>query len=277
MVDGPQAMESETPRPSRTAVAGFLRYAAGTLDLVSLSQDGARVILRIREQLNELDPDSAAKDRAIHANAALAESELNRDFPLLNAQALMGLWGALEACVDDVCVDWLMESGGSGARESMQRIRVPLADAYFLEEPDRSQQVLEWLKADQGSELKRGVGQFESVLKSVGLKGSVDPHVRTLLHYAKAMRNVVAHRGGRVDKRALEDLPGNLGLTEGESLSIGTGQLFALASAMVVYVEDLRYRARVAAAEQAIPPGLPPWVESTELLLADFSRRRPSS
>ncbi len=84
MVDGPQAMESETPRPSRTAVAGFLRYAAGTLDLVSLSQDGARVILRIREQLNELDPDSAAKDRAIHANAALAESELNRDFPRLS-------------------------------------------------------------------------------------------------------------------------------------------------------------------------------------------------
>lgn len=259
------------------AVSDFLRYVAGTLELSSLTQDGAKVLVRIRDQLQVLDPESDSRERTIAERAALAESELNRDFPLLNANALMGLWGALEACIDDICVGWLIESGGERARESMQRVRVSLADVYFLTEPDRSRRLLDWIKANLGSELKQGSGQFESVFAAIGVEGTIDPHVRTLLFYAKEMRNVVAHRGGRIDERLLA-LGANFVQAElGKPLMISTSQVFAVSSAMVVYAESLRHRVQLTAGEEADPPGLPPWVASTEELVSAFRSPPPVS
>lgn len=252
----------------RTAVADFLRYVARVLDLTDLTQGGARVLVSIRDQLQELDPESGSKDRSIRERAALAESELDRDFPLLNAHALMGLWGALEACIDDVCVGWLIESRGEGAREAMQRVRVSLSDVYFLVEPERSQRLLDWIKANLGSERKQGAGQFESALAAIGIGGSIDEHVRQLLFYAKEMRNVVAHRGGRIDQRLLALGPEIVRAEIGETLSIRTAQVFAIASAMLVYAESLWRRIEHPASETLTD--FPPWVESTEQLLSNF-------
>lgn len=207
-------------------------------------------------QLKELDMDSSVRDSALHRLADLAASEEEKDFSLSNAQALMGLWGALEACVDDVCLAWLVGSSAEGARESLRGVKVSLADFYYLQEPDRSRLVLDWIKANRASQLKKGVGQFETILAAVGLNGTLGAPVRDLLYYAKTMRNVVAHRGGRIDVRAMEDLPEQAGLHLGDELRVRTHQLYALAYAMVDFAESLIVRAGYAKLPDDFEP---PW------------------
>jgi hypothetical protein len=109
---------SDTEHPAearmRRAVADFLRYAADAVSLISLAERGAHAILSYRginRRIKELDTEWTAEDAARLENAehvaSVAESEIERGFPLLHNHALMGLWGALEAMVDDVSANWL--------------------------------------------------------------------------------------------------------------------------------------------------------------------------
>lgn len=253
----------------RTAIADFLRYEASVIELLEVIRRGAGSLVGISRGLERVAGREDPADDDLHAQAAKAERMLEADLPALHSLALMGMWGALEACINDVCIGWLIQTEGVGARDAMRGVKVPLSDIYFLGGVEKSARAVEWVKANLGSELKQGVGQFESVLERIGVPGGVDPAVRTVLFYAKQIRNLVAHRGGRADRQFVEACPA-LGLAEGDELTIEHSQMFSILTAMVVYVGDLERRVRTGLDKDPEEAELPPWITSRGDLLIMF-------
>lgn len=260
--------------PSRQPSADFLRFVADTVGVIEMSEGGARTLVRMSEQLRALTEGpvpASERDHVVHRAAEVARASIEDDFALLRNNALMGAWGALEACIDDIAINWLAETSGACAEGITSTLRVLLGDYLALSDDARWPWLLDQIKRAKASTLKAGVGQFESLLGAVGLGGEVDPDLRRALLYTKAMRNVIAHRGGRVDARFVAECPG-FRVAEGARLSITGSQFLAALSAMVTYVEIVHERSRVAAGRTPEPVSLPSWVKDLESLPKMFER-----
>jgi hypothetical protein len=258
--------------PGHGAVQGFMQFAADTFGAVDVAVKGAHVLVDTADLMRtyrssgaEVDP----LDKPLHDAAVAARDGIAGDFAILHGHALMGAWGALEACIDDVAIDWLTETEGECAGSATNTLKVSLGNYLALKGDARWPWLLDQIKRAQSSSLKSGVGQFESVLSAVGLGGAVDPHIRKAIHYTKAMRNVIAHKGGRVDARFVEACP-DLGLTEGERLSVTSEQFLAGLTAMLAYSGSVYERSRKLAGATARPPRLPSWVDDLASLPGAF-------
>lgn len=97
----------------------FLEYAAEVMDFTQLTRQGIGVITGIPRAVEALmskngDPRRAAEEQKLanaKRKAKLAGSEIKNDFPLLHGHALMGLWGALEAMVEDLSISCRVING----------------------------------------------------------------------------------------------------------------------------------------------------------------------
>jgi hypothetical protein len=262
--------------PSKQPTIDFLTLALETTSAINVSVRGAQFIVNISEHLLEIgeggidgdDEDDEEKD--FHEVAAMARESIESEFAVLHNNALMGLWGALEACVDDIAINWLAETSGACAETATRTLKVPLGDYLALNDDARWPWLLDQIKRSQSSSLKAGVGQFESVLDAVGLGGPVDSDLRTAIFYAKAMRNVIAHKGGRIDAKFVEACP-HLPVTEGAQLHMSHGQFMAALAAMIVYVQVVNERARVVTGLSPEPlPQMPTWITKLEDLPRAF-------
>ena len=65
---------------------------------------------------------------------------------------------------------------------------------------DRTVYLREALKQEIASDLKIGVGRFESVLDALGFSGSVAASIRKALLELHEIRNVIVHSMGKIDK-----------------------------------------------------------------------------
>ncbi|MGY1776909.1 hypothetical protein ACI8AV_13715 [Geodermatophilus sp. SYSU D00804] len=254
----------------RNALSDFLRYAADTMSLIDLTEGGARALLGYRsinlhikdllsDQESKWTADDAARLERAERSAQLAESEIERGFPLLHNHSLMGLWGALEVMVEDVSANWLDVHPETMTSEHFPKIQVELNKFLALDPLEQKRHVVAELKSKKGTPLRTGAGQFEALLDAIGLDGPLDPDVRSVLRIAQGFRNVVAHKGGRVDARLISTCP-DLGLELGRPIRISAAQMQSMVFAMVMYAEEVNRRQRAAS---GLPPGgvqLPPGV-----------------
>jgi hypothetical protein len=281
-------------RRFKKAIADFLRYAADTMTLIELTTRGARTIVGYRgihrriQDLEGADPnrwtvEDAARLESAERSASMAETEIARGFPLLHNHALMGLWGALEAMVDDVSANWLEAHPQYIASDHFPKIQVELGQFFALNAFEQKRHVVEEIKRKQGAVLRTGAGQFEGLLDAIGLGGPLDPDVRNVLRIAKSLRNVVAHRGGKVDARVIGDCP-DLGLQLGRPIRISQKQMEAIIFAMWMYAEEINRRRRAASSIPPVEPHLPPGMlalselsEPFKAQIEDASEQPPAS
>lgn len=252
-----------------------MRFTADTLSTIQVAERGARALIHMSDQLRDLTEQGVGpdpRDDVMHEAAEAARVSIESDFALLRNNALMGVWGALEACIDDIAINWLAETSGECAESVTSNLKVSLGDYLALRDDARWTWLLDQIKRAQSSTLKAGVSQFESILGAVGLGGEVDDNLRRAIHYAKAMRNVIAHKGGRVDARFVEMCP-KLRLVAGTKLGITDRQFMAASSAMIVYVETVHERARLATGRSPNQVKIPPWVNGLESLPQAFESR----
>lgn len=258
--------------PGESAVRDFMVYVINARALVEMTVGSAGFTLHISNTMRGsyekigLGPVDEHDNSSVGRLASTAASEIANDFPLLHAHSLVGLWGAFEACIDGICESWLAHVSPEQVGERLGRLKVPLGEFLLLPVDDRWHWVVDQLKKEKGSELKKGIGQFESVLDVLGLGGPVNEHVRKTLYVAKSFRNVIAHKGGRADARLLEDCA-ELPFKPGESIKLSGSQLMAAYTAMVLYAETVQERARHAARLPAMGIHLPPWITSEEELV----------
>ena len=123
------------------------------------------------------------------------------DYASLNAHALVAIWGALETCIEDLVVAILSNVPTAAATVSAAGVRVN-SNKVASSATEEDLRAL-YRKIEEHVRVKQDVVQtYEKVLRLFGLSAACPEHTDALLS-ANALRNVIVHRGGIIDERAV--------------------------------------------------------------------------
>lgn len=250
-------------------VRDFLLYVTSNRTLLEVVRETSSFSLHVSSVMRSspIDPNEDFANTSIGRMSENAQREVESGFPLLYANSLIGLWGALEACIDDLCVLLLQCMDRQRLGRALTGARVRIGEYLGLDDEDRWLWLLAQLQKSDASSLRTGIGQFESFLKPLGISPQVDEGVRTTLFRIKAMRNLYAHRAGRADARFLQEWPGHP-VSVGQLVVPTERQVLAAYTAMVLYVESIHDSALSELGEVAPDREPPPWIDTTEDLLS---------
>ncbi len=221
---GPKGLPDWAKQPLRQ----FIEYARQEMQLRSLAMSAiARTqgMGQLAQALFDLDKSdrkraqrgSVKKLKAAKVEAKLATEETKGGFPLLNAHALVGLWGALEALCEDLAVTFLMNESELLSNDRFARLRVPLAEFEALTREDRMRRVVALAQREFAA--AAGATSFEQVLALVNLDGPVPDDLRKLLWEAENIRNMIVHRMSIADQRFADACPW-LGYKPGDRVTV---------------------------------------------------------
>lgn len=216
----------------------YRRFVRQVNELLWLSTQGIRqteVVLKSMEMLATSD-DSDFNREVLEDDwletqrqlVTLSREEQKNDYPLLHAHALVSFWGALEAGMHDLVVAILMNDPDAMRRENVSKIRMSVAEFAALDEYERANFLASELRRSLSSDLKFGVGQFESVLGVFGLSGPVTEAVSRGILELQQLRHVIVHRIGIADRSFLRRCPW-IDVDLGESVKITHKQYVKLA------------------------------------------------
>jgi hypothetical protein len=190
----------------------YSEYSREAVNLLSLSTSGIRRAVKVPAALKTLIRSEALTEdgsewteaqrrrlQEAEADAKLAQREIDEDFPLLFAHAVVGQWGAFEAMMDNFLLLWLRENPESLKEPESVKIRVSAADLTRLDHEQRTKLVLYELSKNLRVEFKLGVARFNELLDQLGLNVVADPAVRRDILEMQQVRHLWAHRGGICD------------------------------------------------------------------------------
>ena len=165
---------------------------------------------------------------------AMAKAEVEADFPLLYNSAVVSLWGALEASIEDLLVAYLLTFPQAWEEPQFSNVKVSLAKFHLLDAEERARLLLAELGVKLGVGQKKGVAGFEDQLNLIGASGPVPDSVSRALFEMQQMRNVIVHRLGIADRKVCSSCPW-LGLTPGESIKVNDDLASKYISAVMDY------------------------------------------
>src|SRR5258706_1188649 len=150
-------MANEIPRYAAAPVQGFLDSWRSDFRLLHLSMRGIHVLTAMPGIFEALIPSSDPTEveklnsDLVEAKkeADFAENECKTGFPLLHAHALVGMWGALEAAIEDLLVAILINEPDVLNKEAFAKVRIPLAEFETKDKEER----MRFLIADLGRNL----------------------------------------------------------------------------------------------------------------------------
>lgn len=230
----------------------FLRYLDEAFELMELSTRGTHllasqpalteVLIKYHEGVSgEPDPTREEKLEESARLSALAAREIENGFPLLHAHALVGVWGALEAWIDDACVRWII-CAPDLCDWGDRRLRVAPSELLEADEDHKAQVILAAVKSERISAQKLGVEQFESTLKVLGLGGHVPHRISEAIFQMQQIRHIYAHRAGIADATFVERCGNRLNCVAGERVAVSQSQMSEYAGAAVEYTHILHLR-----------------------------------
>ncbi len=184
------------------------------------------------------------KIKVAKKRAEFAANKSEEGYTYLFGICIVRLWTILEAAIDDTA---LMEAGeirpGHNA-EMLRSLKGPLIEFIEATKENQGTYLLGALKENVKANLKPGLAKFEAILEPFGLGGAVDPDVRRTLLEFSAVRNLIVHRNGKVDKQFLSTCPW-LSINIGNKLVL-TGELYhKYVSASMWYLLEVDYRLQV--------------------------------
>lgn len=199
----------------RTRMLGYLGLAelAGCYERAKRQLDG-------RNSAEKSSPKQRSYLQGFWERSEMARIELENDAPHLNASALVSLVSALDALIE-------------GMGPALQNILVEIELSKFFDRmsgedkaewsefhEDAQQFIKGWMRKSlsevfampKGRVGSAGAERYESVLRKIGLgkpedAASIPEDLDDALKEAHSLRNVLVHRAGRIDKKALQDAP----------------------------------------------------------------------
>lgn len=190
----------------------------------------------------ENDPETVRRRERDKATIDLLERQKEQGFPTLHGMASIAIWSELEAYVDDIAANFLSLNDRSWSGERIAKLRLPVADFVSMTVLDRAEWCVRQLFGDAVHDRRIGIGRFESLLDAIGLLRSPVaapvPHILAELH---AVRNLLAHRRGRIDKRFLEAL-GRSDLEVGGRWLPNLNEVRRYAAAVISYAASVSMR-----------------------------------
>ena len=187
------------------------------------------------------DPEAVKDLERAEKEAALATNEVEKDFPVLHGLAVVALWSWMEHFVKGFLVLWLMNRRDAMSAPAVQKLRVKLGDYLQLRKEEQAHFLIDLLEQDLASSLKRGVTRFESLLAPFNLSFAVSTDTGKLLFELQQIRNAIAHRNGRVDRRLKADCPW-LKLKLNEPVRVSQTMLRAYSTAASEFLLAFLYR-----------------------------------
>ena len=87
------------------------------------------------------------------------------------------------------------------------KIKIPPAKSELLDKTDCMYFLTQEIKREIGAQYKPGIIGYENLLKYIGLSGRIKNNIKRTLIEMKQARNILIHRGGYIDCRAIEQCP----------------------------------------------------------------------
>jgi hypothetical protein len=187
---------------------------------------------------------------AAERDAALARAEVDSWLATINAMMLVASWGYLEAAVEDLTTAWLVNVPSSIETREVTRLQVRLGDIVGLSPGDLGTLVVRELQKSVKAEEAAGIGRMEAILRPIGLGGGFDEANRRLLLEASEIRNILVHRGGRVDRRFV-DRCSWLGYRPGDNVTLSAQMVSAYVGACIYYILEVLNRIRARSPREA--------------------------
>lgn len=209
--------------------------------------------LGISRDVELLPSDVARSIQAAWERAEMARIEIATGHPHLNAQALLSMNSALDAMVEEFVpamrairvrglADQLLEYGEKQQPEAAEQLTPEMRDN--LKEALRStlnENVLPKLKSLRGS----GTERYEKLLAQEGLGAPDDRPIPDDLDGAVAelgaLRDVLIHRAGRIDERALQQAP-SLPYQDGDLVRLTDEDYCKYSAALRCYAAEISFR-----------------------------------
>jgi len=88
--------------------------------------------------------------------AVLAQTEVEKDFPVLHGLAVVALWSILEHFTKGLVTLWLRHRKDALAVHAVQKLKVKLGDYILLSKAEQAHYLVELLEQDLTSSLKHG-------------------------------------------------------------------------------------------------------------------------
>ncbi|WP_433618752.1 hypothetical protein [Paenibacillus cellulositrophicus] len=173
-----------------------------TLHGFDFAKNASRVIELVERNQN-------IKERRLSEATKLedfANEQQSNGFSYLYTVAIIRLWSILEASIDDLVIDILLNQRFK-TDEHIKKVKGNLYEFVNLSELDRAEFILESLKTDIKARQKLGIGRFESLLETVGYEGGIPDIVRKNILEFSQIRNAIMHKNGKVDSRLLKLCP----------------------------------------------------------------------
>lgn len=187
------------------------------------------------------DQDSSKRLERAQKEADLATAEVAKQFPVLHGFAVVALWSWMEHFVKGFVALWLMHRRDALEVQAVQKLRVRLGEYLQLSKAEQAQFLVELLEQELASPLKRGATRFESLLEPFGLSFPLPDGCGQTLFELQQVRNAIAHRNGRADRKLRADCPW-LKLKANQAVQVDHKTLRGYSEASIEFLLALLYR-----------------------------------
>lgn len=224
----------------------------GLTELVqAVEREEAR--LGVKHDDPDLSESDAAALQAAWERAAMARAESENDYPYVHAVTLVSMYGALDALVEELvpgAQQIIAMSFFETLQEKLSDEDRALWDDVTEERRELLRQAITNAVADMLPQKPAkprggGAGRYEAVLERAGLRTTaarpIPPDLDETLAELGALRDVLVHRAGRVDAKALADAP-TLPYHDGDFVRIDRANYRRYSAAVRAYGIDIAQR-----------------------------------
>lgn len=225
--DQQQNVKKRAPQWAMEPFEYFLSQTEHLCQVLHLTIQGISVLRSMPKVVSAVAKATDMHDGAEHEEklaaaerqAELAQTEVDRGFPFVHSQAVVGLWSYLEALFHSFLVEWLRNDPQALRCQQVQKLRIRLGDYEQLHGYERYEYVVELLEKDIAIGLRNGTTRFEALLVPFGLSGEIPEDIKRDIYELGQVRNTIVHRAGVVDRQLLDACPW-LGYSFGDEIQV---------------------------------------------------------
>lgn len=250
-----EAVKKGAPKWSTTPFRDYIEQVEYLFEFLELTRQGISVLQAMPKAVEALalaEGENRSSDsfpgskyertlNIAEKSADLAARELATGFPILHSQAVVTMWGYLEALIKVFIAKWLMNEPSAFQVPEIRRLKIKLGVYEQLQGYDRYEYIVELLEKEVAVGLRNGTTRFEEILKPFGLEGEIPKDAKRGIYELGQVRNVIVHRSGITDRQILSACPW-LDLTAGEKIHVSPEMLGRYFEATMIYVTLLIFR-----------------------------------
>lgn len=201
----------------------------------------------------------ATLDLRTKSIAVVAAEEIDADFPTLNAQLLVQTCSNAETLCHDFLRACLRHDHTLIHKEPFStKVKFTMPELLSMTEDERADALAASYLEQQGIPKRNGVERFHEVFSFVGFNFSIEKEWRTPLRELYAIRNLILHHNGTVDRQFLKLCPWRKE-ESGSTLRVSSKSLAGYLYAMRCYTDSFQ---RIVL--DRIKPQLDKWLRESE-------------